>query len=314
MNPLPAARDDDSVSPALRLLGERRRGSLLAGAALCIATLGCLGAVLVQRIPTGVEVAGVLWPEGGVSRLGAPREGRLEKMLVKPGDLVDARQPLMVVRHRLVPAVEMAAMQKREEMLKARLDEVQAAIAVRRPAFGSTQSVALVRLEDELSASLVALRDQVAALRNESTTVLYAPRAGRIAEIRASEGGEVNPQQALATIVTDGAAYHARAYVPADVAARLTVGSPARIRHAAGADRGGVPRAGRVRAISSLPVAPRDVDRSIVIREPMYEIEIAFVDAAPVGVVAGPGAPVGVAFEFDHVTLLVGMFGRFASP
>lgn len=303
-------RDTNTESPALRLHKDRRGSSILAGAALGVTAIGCLAAVLMQHMPTNVDVTGVLWPEGGVTRLGSPREGNVERLMVTEGSLVEARQPIILVRHRPIPAEESAAMQKREEMLKARLEDVRSAIAGHGAALGSVESVALIRLEDELSASLVALNDRLSALRVESATVLYAPRAGRITEMRAHEGEVVHPEQSLATIVADGDVYQARAYVGAALAARLSIGMEARITIASPAGSG-APRIGRVRHISSLPVAPRDTDRSVVIREPMYEVEIAFDDELGGRPRPAPGAPIGVSFELDQTTLLDAMLGRF---
>ena len=206
-------------------------------------------------------------------------------------------------------------MLRREEMLKGRLDEVRRAINGTGPRIGSPESIALIRLEDELSASLVELRDKISMLREASSTVLYAPRTGRLVELHAVIGAEVSPEHALATITSDTPEYRARVYLPSELASRLAPGTLARIRFGAEAGKH-IQRVGRVVTISTLPIAPRDVDRSVLIKEPMYEVDIAFSrnqdtrDQIPR---AAPSMPVSVGFELDQQTLLSSMFARFSS-
>jgi len=67
-----------------------------------------------------------------------------------------------------------------------------------------------------------------------------------------------------------------------------------------------------VLSVSSLPVAPADVDRSVWIEQPLYEVEIhleAGDEATTVGM--APGMPVAVSFQLDRQRLYEGMLGRF---
>lgn len=304
-----------SAKVQLRL--KRTNVALLAGFALCVLTVVCVYALVRQKLVVTVDAQGVFWPMGGVSRVSPPRAGTVERVLAREGDAVKERQPLVVIRHRLVPTEEVKAMQIREQMLKERLDQVQVAIEKKEKHMGGEESTALIRLEDELSAALVQLRDKVNTLREESSTVLYAPRSGYLAELRAVAGAEVHQDQALATITTKSPEYRVRAYVPSGLATRLARGAQAQVRLSAGPDSAGQ-IIGRIISVSTLPVSPRDVDRSVLIQEPLYEIEIALDPARKPALgrdrQISPGMPVGIGFEVDHRTLLECMVGRFASP
>lgn len=303
------------ASAAVALGQAHRSVSLGAGMLICVVALALLVLALTREVPASVVAQGVVWPREGISRVGSPRAGVVEKVLVEQGAVVEERQPLMVIRHRLVPSQEVAAIQKREEMLRVRLDEVQSAIDRTGQLFGagdrSGERLALVRLEDEISASLVALRDKLNQLRDEASTTLYAPRRGRVVELRADVGAEVGPRQALATLVAMQPDYRVRAYVTPPVATRLAPGVRADIQFGTDAQAGSR-RGGAVLSVSSLPVAPADVDRSVWIEQPLYEVEIhleAGDESTAVGL--APGMPVVVSFQLDRQRLYQGMLGRF---
>lgn len=285
-----------------------------AGVAISVLALCSVALVLQQDLPVTSKSSGVLWPADGVSRLYAPRGGTVERVRVQSGDLVKAREPLLIVRHRLIPTEEVKAMQRREQMLLQRIADVQSAISSQGVDAFSSRGLAMVRLEDELSASLVRLRDRLSALREESATVIYASRSGRVVEMRAVPGADVSPDHALVTITAAAPEYRARAYISADFARRLKMGADAQI-YLGERLYGAKQFTGKVVGISALPVSPRDVDRSVVIREPLYEVDVSLdPDAMAAVMKAGfsAGAPIGVGFTFDQRTLGAWMLSRFS--
>lgn len=302
-------------SPSVQLSLQRSNLNIWGGCALAIVSTFCIALIVSQRLPVSTDAQGVLWPTEGISRLRAPREGFVEQVLVRKGEIVKLRQPLILVRHRLVAAEEVKAVQLREAQLMQRLGEVRDAIELKGSQVARPDAVALIRLEDELSASLVTLREKLNAFREESATMLYAPRDGKVVELRGVLGAEVRTDQALATIAAVASEYRVRAYIRAEAAARVALGATARIQFT---DRSGNPvkLVGNIISISALPVSPKDVDRSVLISEPLYEVEVNFdfrnKSLKRVGKLT-PGMPVMVAFEVDQRTLLGWMVNRFNS-
>ena len=268
--------------------------------------------LLAQKIPIVEPAQGILWPKGGLSRVVVMREGIVESLMVKEGGLARVRQPLIVVRHRMIPKEEVEELKYQESVLKERLNYVQESID-RRKEGGLAADLELMRLEDQLLHSQVANREALVAIRDKSSTVLYAPRRGRVIEIRTTVGAEVQPNQAVATIVDEAPDLEVLAYVTPEVASRLNVGGVAKVNWVGAEGRNAV-APGTISKVSSLPVSPKDVDRSIVLEKPHFEVLIAMTDREAIDTIgsASPGKAVRVEFQIDDKSLFEWMFSRFS--
>jgi membrane fusion protein len=112
--------------------------------------------------------------------------------------------------------------------------------------------------------------------------VLVASRAGRVVSLQARPGAVVQPGQALAIILPEGAKLQAELWTPSRAAGFLQVGTPVRLMYDAFPyQKFGVGR-GRVTAIAGAPTNPADLPVPIETKEALYRVVVA-VDDETVG-------------------------------
>lgn len=109
-------------------------------------------------------------------------------------------------------------------------------------------------------------------------TVLVAGRSGRVVSLQARPGSTVQPGQALATILPNGARLQAELWVPSRAAGFVEPGAPIRLMYDAFPyQKFGIGR-GRVLSISGAPTNPADLPVPIETSEALYRVVVAIDD------------------------------------
>jgi RND family efflux transporter MFP subunit len=303
-----------------------RRAAAAAGAALAAAAVlfalfrwrgTAVEAWTVSRttVRPVVAAAGEILPPESVRVF--PRViGRVEKVLVHPGDRVRPGDPILEL-DRAAYADEARKAQAAFE--RASGDAGRAAASVESAALESARSLARGKLasreylaaarldlrnaeraKEAASASLGAARTRLAGAREAlARTRVEAPAAGEIAAIRARSGETVSENEPVAEIADPGA-LRAAVDVPASAAAVLATGAPARVT------AGGVEAPGVIRGIApsnksggspydtvmiALVSAPAALRPGMTARARLEGTPRAGVLAAPLGAIVRPADP-----------------------
>ncbi|MDQ0462408.1 membrane fusion protein [Caulobacter ginsengisoli] len=108
--------------------------------------------------------------------------------------------------------------------------------------------------------------------------VLTAPRAGRVAALRARPGAPAPPASALAIILPDGARLEAELWAPSRAVGFVRPGDQVRVMYDAFPYQRFGAAKGRVIAVADAPTAPDELSMPIETREALYRITVALDD------------------------------------
>lgn len=128
-----------------------------------------------------------------------------------------------------------------------------------------------------LREALANVQQRLIELEARRAVVVRAPAGGRVAAIPALAGAAVESGALIATIVPEGAALHARVFVPTRAIAKIHDGQKVSIRYEAFPYQKYGTFKGRVLGVSDSVLLPQEVEKISPLRlsEPAYVLEVA---------------------------------------
>ena len=128
----------------------------------------------------------------------------------------------------------------------------------------------------ELSRNETELR--LVELQGESTVLLKAPIAGKVAGLQAAPGQAVTPAQPLSTILPAGSDLRAHLFVPSRSAGFIRVGQPVRVRYDAFPYQHFGSFEGRIVEVSHNVFSPSELSVPIKLDGPVYRVVVELND------------------------------------
>ena len=126
----------------------------------------------------------------------------------------------------------------------------------------------------ELRSNMEALRQQEAQAEGEQAYVITAPIAGRVTAVQTAEGRTATSEIPLMMIVPAGSDLRAQLYAPTRAVGFVRPGQETRLLYDAFPYQRFGSFGGRVEAVSTMVIDPRETEVPIRLEEPVYRIDV----------------------------------------
>ncbi|TXI51066.1 MAG: HlyD family efflux transporter periplasmic adaptor subunit [Lysobacter sp.] len=261
--------------------------------------------VAMVEVGVSIESRGVLLSQGAVGRLTAAKAGTVGAIYAKSDETVASGEPLLKIDHPRAGIEDtIALLEQRREQLNRKLERVRQ----------GGESAAATEIEDQLEMSLLEVENRLQSMRTSVSTLVSAPRSGRLIDFGLREGQTVRQGQPLGSVVDDQPEFRAVAYIDASLAGKVEVGTPATIGIEPGRWDAPSVMTGKAVRIARLPVPAETIDPTMAGREPQIEVEIeidpASVPASPPKPLT-PGMPVPIKLHADERSIVGWVLQRF---
>jgi len=163
------------------------KGKRLRAVSVSAALVGALAGVALVPVPLATMVEGVVWADRD-SRVRMESQGFVEQILVRPGERIEAGQPLFVCRNYEMES-NLARLEAQLQELKARYDAVSAGDRVQR---GRVKAELVREQVNATAAKIELLQEQMDLLVVKSPRAgTYVPNSSKSLEGRFLQRGEV---------------------------------------------------------------------------------------------------------------------------
>ncbi len=230
-----------------------------------------------------MDARSIVLSQSDAVRLSAAHGGVISETLHSENQIVSSGEPLFVIDHLSADSERIATLfVRRRAQLVAKLARTEESIENIKGTSGANMEslAALSDSENQLNMSLLDIDDRLQNIRDNQRSTVSAPRRGRLIDMRIKRSQPVREGQALAYIIDEAPIFHAIAYLPSHLIGKLKIGTPAAVHLEGRNSKATILLTGHATSFSKLPVSPNDIDPSLSIKEPMFEVEITFAQNA----------------------------------